>query len=59
VWHASAGDIDTACPASIVAQMIATGAIDRPGVWAPEDVVNPEPLFKQLRRRGVELSVLL
>jgi len=58
-WHASAGDIDTACPASIVAQMIATGAIDRPGVWAPEDVVNPEQLFKQLRRRGVDLSVLL
>jgi lysine 6-dehydrogenase len=52
-WHASAGDMDTACPASIAAQMIATGTIDQPGVWAPEDVVPAAPLFKQLRRRGV------
>ena len=34
-WHASAGDVDTAAPASIVAQMIAEGVIDKPGVWAP------------------------
>ena len=33
-WHASAGDVDTACPASIAAQMIAGGAISTPGVWA-------------------------
>lgn len=30
-WHASAGDIDTAWPTSIVAQMIAAGAIRKPG----------------------------
>jgi len=58
-WHASAGDIDTACPASIVAQMIVTGVIDRPGVWAPEDVVPAGPLFKQLRRRGVDSRVIV
>jgi saccharopine dehydrogenase-like NADP-dependent oxidoreductase len=52
-WQASAGDIDTACPASIAAQMVATGIIDRPGVWAPEDIVPAEQLFKQLRRRGI------
>ena len=52
-WHASAGDVDTACPASIAAQMIATGTIDRPGVWAPEDIVPAELLFKQLQRRGI------
>jgi saccharopine dehydrogenase-like NADP-dependent oxidoreductase len=54
-WHASAGDIDTACPASIVAQMIASGEIDRPGVWAPEDIVPADILFTQLRRRGITL----
>ena len=52
-WHASAGDIDTACPASIAAQMIATRVIDRPGVWAPEDIVPAELFFKQLRSRGI------
>jgi saccharopine dehydrogenase-like NADP-dependent oxidoreductase len=57
-WHASAGDIDTACPASIAAQMIANGTIDRRGVWAPEDIVSPELLFKQLRRRGVSVQSL-
>jgi lysine 6-dehydrogenase len=55
-WHASAGDIDTACPASIAAQMIAGGVIDRPGVWAPEDVVPADALFRQLRRRGVTVQ---
>ncbi len=55
-WHASAGDIDTACPASIAAQMIASGLIDRAGVWAPEDVVPADRLFRELRRRGVTVQ---
>jgi len=55
-WQASAGDIDTACPASITAQMIATGTITRPGVWAPEDIVPAGLLFKQLRRRGIRVQ---
>jgi saccharopine dehydrogenase-like NADP-dependent oxidoreductase len=56
-WHASAGDIDTACPASIVAQMIASGAINAHGVFAPEDVVPASLLFEQLTRRGMRLQV--
>jgi len=52
-WHASAGDIDTACPASIVAQMIATGTIRNPGVWAPEDIVPGDLLFEECRKRGI------
>jgi len=55
-WQASAGDVDTACPASIAAQMIATGTIQQRGVWAPEDVVPAELLFKQLRRRGITVQ---
>jgi lysine 6-dehydrogenase len=54
-WHASAGDMDTACPASIVAQMLTSGVIDQPGVWAPEDVVPPQALFEQMRRRRMEI----
>ena len=55
-WHASAGDIDTACPASIVAQMIAAGTIHKPGVWAPEDTVTADLLFKECRLRGMKFS---
>src|SRR5438034_3818245 len=52
-WQASAGDIDTACPASIVAQMIAAGSIRNPGVWAPEDIVPAAPLFDECKKRGM------
>jgi hypothetical protein len=55
-WHASAGDLDTAYPASIGAQMLADG-VAGPGVWAPEDVVPSQSLFQQLRRRGFTVSV--
>jgi saccharopine dehydrogenase-like NADP-dependent oxidoreductase len=53
-WHASAGDMDTACPASIAAQMIASGMIDKPGVWAPEDIIPADLLFAECAKRGME-----
>ena len=53
-WHASAGDMDTACPASIVAQMVAGGSICKPGVWAPEDIVPADQLFEECRKRGLK-----
>src|SRR5205823_4371059 len=53
--HASAGDIDTACPASIVAQMVATGRITQRGVLPPEVAVPVEPFFEELRKRGIEV----
>jgi len=52
-WNASAGDIDTACPASIAAQMIASGAISTRGVFAPEDVIPRALLFAELESRGL------
>jgi lysine 6-dehydrogenase len=54
-WHASAGDVDTGCPPSIVAQMIVTGLIAQRGVLAPEVAVPVEPFFKELRKRGMEV----
>ena len=54
-WHASAGDIDTGCPPSIIAQMIATGLIDQRGVLAPEVVVPVEPFFRELCKRGMKI----
>jgi saccharopine dehydrogenase (NAD+, L-lysine-forming) len=54
-WPASAGDVDTGCPPSIVAQMIATGGITQRGVLAPELVVPVEAFFGELRKRGMKV----
>jgi len=51
--HESAGDVDTGCPPSIVAQMIATGQITQRGVLPPEVAVPVEPFFRELRKRGM------
>jgi saccharopine dehydrogenase-like NADP-dependent oxidoreductase len=56
-WHASAGDIDTGCPPSIIAQMIATDAIAQRGVLPPEVAVPVEPFFHELWRRGMKIVV--
>ena len=58
-WAASAGDVDTAVPASIVAQMIASGEIDVRGVIPPEVVVPVSPFLAQLRRRGLRIRTTL
>lgn len=56
-WRASSGDIDTGCPPSIVAQMIASGLINEPGVHAPENIIPVAPFVRELRRRGMRVSV--
>lgn len=56
-WRASAGDIDTGCPPSIVAQMIARGEIAEPGVHPPERVVPVAPFLRALRRRGMRTVI--
>jgi len=58
-WAASAGDVDTAVPASIVAQMIASGEIRARGVIPPEVVVPVSPFLAQLRRRGLRIGTTL
>jgi lysine 6-dehydrogenase len=55
-WHASAGDIDTGCPPSIVAQMVATGTIAQRGVLPPEVAVPVAPFFAELRKRGMRVE---
>jgi saccharopine dehydrogenase-like NADP-dependent oxidoreductase len=54
-WHASAGDVDTGCPPSIVAQMIATRRIVQRGVLPPEVAVPVTPFFRELRQRGMRI----
>ena len=52
-WTASAGDIDTACPASIAAQMVASGLIETRGVFPPENILPLKPFAHELRKRGI------
>ena len=52
-----AGALDTGIPPSIVAQMIGRGEIDRRGMFAPEDVVDPDRFFELLAQRGIRHSV--
>lgn len=56
-WNAGAGDIDTACPISIVAQMIATGQINQRGVFPPETIVPIYPFFSELNKRELEIKI--
>lgn len=49
-------DIDTGAPPAIAALALATGALPvRPGVHAPEDVIDPVPFFRELARRGMSV----
>ena len=56
-WEASAGDVDTGVPASVVAQMIATGAISGRGVLPPEIAVPVAPFLTALAARGLRIVV--
>lgn len=56
-WKASAGDIDTACPISIAAQMIADGLIYKHGVLPPETAVPIKLFFNELEKRGMKIEI--
>lgn len=45
----------TGIPAAIGAAMLARREITRPGVFAPEEVLEPDPFFAQLEKRGVRI----
>ncbi len=46
----------TGFPASIVAQMAATGVIDKPGAYPVETGVPPEPFLAEMKKRGLNLT---
>ncbi len=48
-----AGVLDTGIPCSIAAQLLASGAIKKPGVYAPESALEPERFFREIGRRGI------
>ncbi|HUJ11951.1 MAG TPA: saccharopine dehydrogenase NADP-binding domain-containing protein [Verrucomicrobiae bacterium] len=56
-WYAGGGDIDTGCPPSIVAQMIASGLLTKRGVLPPEIAVPVASFFAELRKRGMRIEL--
>jgi len=58
--HSRWGELcSTGVPPSIVAQMQAKGMIKEPGVWGPEQVIDPEYFFKELAKREMRFQVTI
>lgn len=51
-WGISGGTLLVAAPPAIVARWLASGSLKRPGVWPPEQVIQPDPFFAELAGRG-------
>lgn len=54
-WEEAGCNIDTAFPASIMAQMLLNGEITKRGSFAPESVVPHVPFFKALKERSMSV----
>lgn len=54
-WKVSAGALDTGVPASIVGIMLAEGEINKKGVLAPEECIEPLSFFRELARRNINV----
>lgn len=56
-WKASSAQYGVGIPASIVAQMLADGRIEKRGVIPPENCVDPIALFSELERRDLQVTI--
>lgn len=54
-WKVSASQKEVGVPASIVAQMIASGVIKAKGVKPPEQLVTPRQFFNELHKRDIRI----
>jgi saccharopine dehydrogenase-like NADP-dependent oxidoreductase len=54
-WKVAAGSLDTGVPLSVAGQLLASGAIDTPGVLCPELGVPAELFFDMLERRRMRV----
>ena len=54
-WEDAGCNIDTGFPASIIAQMIKSGDINKVGSFAPEGVVPEKLFFKELRKKKMRV----
>jgi saccharopine dehydrogenase-like NADP-dependent oxidoreductase len=56
-WGISGGKLMVATPPAIVARWLADGRLHRPGVWAPEQVVDGDLFFAELAKRDMGTSL--
>ena len=56
-WKASGGNLLTGVAPSIVAQWLADGTVEQPGVMPPEIAVPADQFFAELARRGAVITV--
>jgi len=56
-WRVSSAQYGVGIPASIVAQMLGRGQIDRTGVLPPENCVNPPFFFGELGKRDMPVTI--
>jgi saccharopine dehydrogenase-like NADP-dependent oxidoreductase len=56
-WEMSGSKLMVASPPAVVARWLADGRLQRPGVWAPEQVVEGDRFFADLSQRGVGSSI--
>lgn len=52
-WGISGGKLMVSTPPAIVARWLADGRLHRPGVWAPEQVVDGDSFFAEMARRDM------
>jgi saccharopine dehydrogenase-like NADP-dependent oxidoreductase len=56
-WGISGGTVLVAVPPAVVARWLAEGRLDRPGVWPPEQIIEPAPFFEALAEYGFTTSL--
>ena len=56
-WKISGSKLMVASPPAIVARWLADGSLDKPGVWAPEQIVDGARFFAALSERGAGTSL--
>lgn len=56
-WGVSGGTLLVGVPPAVIARWLADGRLKRPGVWAPEQVIEPRPFFDELAQRGFTTSL--
>ena len=53
----SGGTAVVATPAAILGRWLASGRLDKPGVYPPETSVEPQPFYADLAKRGMETTL--
>jgi len=56
-WNMTAQAVTVGSPASVTAQWIAAGKIKERGVKNPEEVIEPLPFFRELKKRDIRIHL--